>query len=233
MMQDDLANMFDRSMTFATTPNNRTSTPLAQSTTYDVSQHYHHSYHVATDSESSSKGKMSPQDTLRQNNIDPLHLLTSQLILFEHANADQRNRLIELWRISPPSQSRFDGLGGWNSTSMEQETELARIRYERRQADEHSNSVRDLPMEMNQQGAKLYIESGYQSIAEHDINRQSSPFAAKESFSPLGTAVGNNYRSATDPAFQSKEWWRGFMVEHPIEYQYGRFDQSRADEEML
>lgn len=73
-------------------------------------------------------------ETLRQNSIDPSALLPSQIQLFQNANYDQKLRLLELWRISPPSYPLEQHVQSqWSSTSLEQEEAEARSRYEQQQ----------------------------------------------------------------------------------------------------
>lgn len=74
---------------------------------------------------------------LIKNGISPSALLNSQLTLFEHADDEQRSRLIELWRVVPPTYARNGGqgladqLGEHQSTTVGQEEELAWLRYQR------------------------------------------------------------------------------------------------------
>jgi hypothetical protein len=72
---------------------------------------------------------------LRQHSVDPSALLPNQVHLFLNADDEQRLRLLELWRIAPPSYPLEEHLnqGTWMSTSMEREEALARVRYEQQQ----------------------------------------------------------------------------------------------------
>lgn len=69
---------------------------------------------------------------LIQNQIDPSALLHNQIQLFANADQEQRYRLLELWRISPPSYLPLDEHvdASWMPTSMQQEEHLARVRHE-------------------------------------------------------------------------------------------------------
>ncbi|KAK4693288.1 hypothetical protein P7C71_g4077, partial [Lecanoromycetidae sp. Uapishka_2] len=103
---------------------------------YSISQHYTHSSHVAHTLHPLQPPKQDVATrALIKNGITPSSLLRSQLALFEGADEDQRNRLIELWRIVPPNyagnggQELADKLGEYQSTTLAQEEELARIRY--------------------------------------------------------------------------------------------------------
>jgi hypothetical protein len=74
-------------------------------------------------------------EALRQHSVDPSSLLPNQVHLFLNAGDEQRLRLVELWRIAPPSYPLEEHLnsGTWISTSMEREEALARVRYEQQQ----------------------------------------------------------------------------------------------------
>ncbi|KAK5110797.1 hypothetical protein LTR62_005508 [Meristemomyces frigidus] len=77
---------------------------------------------------------------LRDHNIDPSSLLPNQVQLFGNADYEQRTRLLELWRIAPPSypsqqqqEGRWSG-NEWVATSLQQEEDEARQRYEQQLA---------------------------------------------------------------------------------------------------
>ncbi|KAK5681510.1 hypothetical protein LTS10_006042 [Elasticomyces elasticus] len=74
-------------------------------------------------------------EMLKQNGVDPSSLLPNQVHLFANADQEQRGRLLELWRISPPSYplEQHLGNGGTEVTSVEQEEADARARYEQQQ----------------------------------------------------------------------------------------------------
>ena len=63
------------------------------------------------------------EEVLRQHSVDPSALLPNQVHLFLNADDEQRLRLLELWRIAPPSYPLEEHLnqGTWVSTSMERE----------------------------------------------------------------------------------------------------------------
>jgi len=108
-----------------------------------ISSHYTQTAHIRPDTTSDPSGSPPPPyaessipaalaDTLRQHSIDPSALLPTQAQLFLNANYEQRLRLLELWRISPPSYPLEEHLNGSNArqTSLEQEEMEARTRYE-------------------------------------------------------------------------------------------------------
>ncbi len=73
-------------------------------------------------------------ETLRQHSIDPAALLPNQIHLFQNADHEQRLRLLELWRIAPPSYPLDEHIRcTWVSTSVEREEALARVRYDEQQ----------------------------------------------------------------------------------------------------
>lgn len=114
---------------------------------YSNSQHYTHSSHVVQALHPLQPPKQDvATHTLIKNGISPSSLLRSQLALFEGADEGQRARLVELWRIVPPTYARNGGqemadrLGEYQSTTLMQEEELAQLRYlrESRTANEPS-----------------------------------------------------------------------------------------------
>ncbi len=79
-------------------------------------------------------------DVLRQNSIDPTALLPNQVHLFQNADYEQRLRLLELWRIAPPSYPLQEHLstGKWAMTSVEREEALAKARFEGQQQQQQA-----------------------------------------------------------------------------------------------
>jgi hypothetical protein len=126
-----------------------------------ASAHYNHSYHIRHETLSEPSRSPPPAyhetmlpnnmaQTLRDNSIDPASLLPNQLHLFANADLDQRLRLLELWRISPPSYSTEQELnyGAQNPTSLAQEESSARQRYEAQNPvfDTHIETPRITPI---------------------------------------------------------------------------------------
>lgn len=264
-MQEDLATLFSRNLTFANPSqtsldslDNQALATTRQShpITY-ITQHYNHSAHVApatassqhepTSSSTTSIEEKSPAAILSENNVDALTLFPSQLTLFQQANADQRLRLIELWQISPPSyggHALAHELGNWPPTSLEQEEEMARLRYERniseeKKAQEGTNSNHTEPacngtMIVWQEGdgrpnAEPYILSGYETLAQRDYDIQSQQQQQQDEMiddhPPRQSAHDSHYDQATDPVYQGQEWWHNFVGKQAMENQYGAFDQ--------
>ena len=264
MMQEELANMFAQNMTLTHDLRSQQieSSQEPAPRMYSITQHYHHSAHLASNdassevSQSSSptpveQGHAGIKETLMQHGVDPSKLLPTQLILFQQAPPDQQSRLVQLWSISPPeyvdfgTQDLADELGAWEQTTVEQEEEMARLRYQRKMAQQESSHMDQLmytettrPEPADHHAVEPYIASGYELLAQRDQNQQLLP----------GSGVaGNHYSQAIDPAFESKGWWEVFPGQ-PTEHQYGMFDQmnqfrpmmqtaggaqGREDEEML
>ena len=112
-----------------------------------VSSHYTGTAHMRPDTTSEPSRSPPPPyqeatagmpdamaELLRQHSIDPAALLPNQVHLFLNADDEQRFRLLELWRIAPPSYPLEEHVNGtWISTSLEREETLARMRYEQQQ----------------------------------------------------------------------------------------------------
>ncbi|MCJ1399679.1 hypothetical protein MMC11_002881 [Xylographa trunciseda] len=221
---------------------------------YSISQHYHHSSHI-TSSDGHDDNSRSPpaplssaqdktNELLSQRGIDPSSLLPSQILLFQLAAPDQQSRLVELWRISPPEYTHYakeelaDQLGSWQHTTLEQEEEMAKLRYERNAVNNNTNATKE---EMDQgsvrqedkitfvEGDHLamepYIKSGYEILAERDYNYEAATGSNMgDKLLLSGSGCENHYDQALDPAFHSKGWWE-VDPEQPMEHQYGMFDQ--------
>ncbi|KAI5248749.1 hypothetical protein E4T42_05544 [Aureobasidium subglaciale] len=90
---------------------------------------------------------------LRNHDIDPTSLSHSQVKLFTNADYEQRLRLLELWRISPPQTSDH-----WQQeTSLAYEEQLASLRYEERMRGQVDDAQ-----------AEPYMESGYAHSAHSE-----------------------------------------------------------------
>ncbi|KAI5927607.1 hypothetical protein F4810DRAFT_272227 [Camillea tinctor] len=139
---DELAALFSRNMTFQPAPSPPQQQPTPEPViTYSISQHYHHSAHIALQDEADQPQETSapPQrpsseplpappaeQLLRSHGVDPAALSAAQLQLYKTAEPAQQTRLAELWRICPPSPP-YTTL---SATSVEQEELFAQLRYE-------------------------------------------------------------------------------------------------------
>lgn len=214
-MQDDLSELMSRNMHLGSvqTPMHNVSTPPTPQVmpqpapiTY-ISQHYHHSAHVAP---TPINDEVPISTFLRENGVNADVLLPSQLQLFKNAQPDQRDRLMELWRIAPPTygdQLVSRDMGNWPQTSLEMEEEAARYRWEKIEQDRLKN-LSVLPSSDSRSNAEPYMKDGYDADMDGVDNTQ-------------------GHRQATDPAYdRGREWWT--MAEHEsMENQYGMLQEMQ------
>ena len=198
-MQDDLVNMMSRHLQLnavqqqdASMPATPQVSPQPAPITY-ITQHYHHSSHQAsTDSQASSD--------LEKAGINASALLPTQLALFQNADLEQKQRLVELWRIAPPTfgnQMLASDMICWPQTSMEKEEEAARHRWEAIERDKLKNLCA-LPGYDNREP---YIVGGYENMH--------------------ATQASDEYKQSKDPVYnRSREWWE-MSDQEPMEHQYG------------
>jgi hypothetical protein len=143
-------------------------------------------------------------------------------------------RLVELWKICPPTNTDNPALA-WTSTTLEQEEQLARMRYERQTQQEQQQQQQDTAMntapvqtmdglwQWPGYNTEPYMMSGYQELMRREYERQNR---AKDVYSHFGTSVGGpNQVAATDPVYkgQGSNWQSQMQMEN----QYGAFEQSR------
>ena len=106
-----------------------------------ISQHYNHSAHVAKhDAQPPRPASEPPQSehaaveqVLKEHSVDTSGLSSAQFQLFKTVDTPEKLRLIELWRICPPTNSNDNPTLTWSMTTVEQEETLARLRFERQQ----------------------------------------------------------------------------------------------------
>lgn len=209
-----------------------------------ASSHYTHSHHVvptrsASEPPARTHIEMSELEAiLLRNSINPELLFPSQVELFQNADDDQRLRLLELWRISPPQGRQGYPAGtdynmsrqlyDWPPTSLAQEENMAKLRYEKTQQQEQQQ-IRELST--SPQVAEPYMASGYDMLARREYEQ-----SAKES----------NYNQATDPVYNNTTsnglWQSNAGKISDMENNYGAFAYAReygfqqpmyADEEMV
>lgn len=176
-----------------------------------ITQHYHHSAHQASTSDSQVSS------TLESAGINAAALLPSQLALFKNAEPEQKQRLIELWRISPPTpgnQMLPGDMGNWPQTSMETEEEAARHRWESEQ--ERLKNLCALPGFDTRNHAEPYIVNGYSDLP--NVNGVTAPTERA-----ITDQTSSEYRRCKDPVYNSREWWN--MDDQPMEHQYGLLQQ--------
>jgi len=177
--QDELAQLFARNMNFTqdlthpATPDKQffTRESIQPQTVYSSMHYTGTSYLVPTESSEDTRAD-SPfsvpiddlETTLRRHDIDPASLSPSQIKLFTNADYEQRLRLLELWRISPPDGGHLPG-ASWCSTSLAQEEELARLRHERHISEQ---SVHNSTDSMDDHEVEPYVKAGYANAQRLD-----------------------------------------------------------------
>ncbi|KFY96311.1 hypothetical protein V500_02506 [Pseudogymnoascus sp. VKM F-4518 (FW-2643)] len=221
--QEELSALFSRNLSFQPPPPPPAPAPIHQTTppteaiTYSITQHYHHSSHTARPTPTTDAHTTSI--ILSRHGVDASSLFPSQLALFQSADPAQQMRLVELWRISPPTYGGHALAAEqpqWPATSVAQEEAMAQARYERamleeRAARHHSveggddvmsdGEISNAPLTPIQGGGdgrglgggavEPYMASGYEALAarEYEISAQQP---AKDAYSHFGTAMGGS-----------------------------------------
>lgn len=147
--QEDLVALFARNLSLQNPPPyvapKAEPAPAEEPFIYSISQHYHHSAHLASQqpsrpaSEPPQTDQLTAEIILARHGVDTATLFPSQIELFKTADTGQQMRLIELWRICPPAyggHALAQDLGNWPSTSFQQEEAMAKLRYERLMLEE-------------------------------------------------------------------------------------------------
>ncbi|PHH74411.1 hypothetical protein CDD82_4946 [Ophiocordyceps australis] len=223
-VSDELASLFSRTLTFnpslctqELSQQDSPSAPVPASSpiTYSISQHYNHSAHIAraqaaraqAQHQSSSSPFLEPalnrvpssEDFLRNHGIDAAVLTPSQLQLFRIAEAAQKLRLVELWSICPPNRGDAISVSAWNSTTLENEEQLARLRFENHQHGQIM-SLDGTPVQMSngswsQSSASApssesepYMLSGYQELMRRENERRAMENRSTSSYSHFDAA---------------------------------------------
>lgn len=253
---DELVALFARNLTFqqppVDVPREQPSQPQQKSEpepiTYSITQHYHHSAHIAreaneTPSETPRRSSEPPQTQqpsaeliLNLHGIDYTALSSSQIELFKTADDAQKLRLIDLWRICPPTNQKENPAVALTNTTVEQEEFLAQMRYQRQwEENEQRQSTMSLdgtpltPVQADDgrwittADAEPYMESGYELLARREYEETAKRQQEGSMYSPFGTAVGSqNYRPAIDPVY-ANDW---AVRQRAMEDQYGRFQME-------
>ncbi|KAF2142212.1 uncharacterized protein K452DRAFT_358647 [Aplosporella prunicola CBS 121167] len=176
------------------------------------SMHYTHSYHIqraqsepSMSSNSNSTAPSQPQplshnelyDIFSRHSIDMTALIPSQVALFQAASDDQKLRLLELWRIAPPTYGGQHELssalhGAWPATSLQQEEQMARARYERMQRAATTGGWQAPAQQQQQQQQRLALQTDVDDMADDatSLTTASSPTSsALASPTPMHAAL--------------------------------------------
>ena len=142
---EDLVDLFSRNLSF--NPYVAPQEDPSQSEPpiiYSITQHYHHSAHIAAQqparpaSEPPQTDQLTTEIILSRHGVDVASLFPGQITLFKAADASQQMRLIQLWQLynnTPPPTISQD-LSNYQTTSFEQEEAIAKLRYERKMLEE-------------------------------------------------------------------------------------------------
>ncbi|KAK5658885.1 hypothetical protein OQA88_1699 [Cercophora sp. LCS_1] len=239
--------------------------PKEQKIVY-ISQHYTHSAHVVRHdvepplqsprpaSEPPQPEHSTVEAVLRNHGVDPSCLSSAQLSLFKTVDDPQKLKLLELWRVCPPTNSLDNPTLAWSMTSVSQEELLAKMRYEQRQRAEQETvmSLDGTPLTPIQGGdgrwisnmsysyMEPYMATGYEEMARREYEESArrafaeSMQPSKEITSQFGTATDASiYKPATDPVYRTSGADLEFRRQDAMADQYGRMMAMRSyDEEM-
>ncbi len=257
---DELAALFSRNLTLTQPvdipreqPKQPESHPEPEPITYSITQHYHHSSHIArktndAPSEPPRRSSEPPQTQqpsaeliLNLHGIDYTALSPSQMELFKTAEDSQKLRLIELWRICPPATRQDNPAVALTSTTVQQEEFLAQMRFQRQwEEDEQRQNVMSLdgtpltPVQTDDgrwittADAEPYMESGYELLArrEYEESAKQQRDAMSEPrnvYSPFGTAVGGHNYRPATDPVYENDW---AARQQAMEDQYGRYQME-------
>ncbi|KAH8792184.1 hypothetical protein F5882DRAFT_427378 [Hyaloscypha sp. PMI_1271] len=212
--QEDLAALFQRNLSLQqTVPVVPKEEPKEEPIIYSISQHYHHSAHVARpSSEPPQTDQLTTEIILSRHGVDVTTLFPSQLELFKTADAGQQMRLIELWRICPPDyggHALAQDIGQWPDTMSDSSTQgpLTPIQG----GDGRWNQM---------QAAEPYMQTGYEALAAREY--ENSAAQSKDIYAHFGTR-------STDPVYKTVEDVHKYP--NAMENQYAVYQGE--DEEML
>ncbi|KAK1989755.1 hypothetical protein LX36DRAFT_676344 [Colletotrichum falcatum] len=270
--QDELAALFSRNLTFNPDMQSRVQSPkvaddeLNQTPDpaptnaaptpapiiYSITQHYTHSAHIARQpqapiqrpsSEPPQTEQLTPELVLTQHGVDPSLLSPAQIQLFRISEEPHQLRLIEIWRAAPPTSTTENPSLAWTSTTLEQEEQLAKLRYERVEAEklqqqQQQNTVMSLDGTPVQSGdsrwlassishqVEPYMMSGYEEMMRREYEREQVGARPSGNYSHCGSVVGG-YKPATDPVYKGfgDDWAReqAMQMQMQMENQYGAF----------
>jgi hypothetical protein len=202
---------------------------------------------------------LSIEGILKNHGVDGTALSASQLQLFKTAEEAQQQRLIELWRICPPSRSTDNPALTWENTSIEQEEMLARVRLERLQIESQNGHAqtahaaaataaaimsldgtliapvqagdgRWLPQVQMAHYMEPYMSNGYEAMARREYEESAKQLQMEAGINRIG------YSPATDPAYRGNLGggvdWAAQQRQQAMENQYGAFQQHIRSDDM-
>lgn len=272
MQQDELARLFSANLTLSPSPayqdvaqqqqqqqhhqhqQEQEQPSQPQPITY-ASTHYTHSHHVVHTPQSQSAPTTTNltaidlESILLRNDINPNQLFPSQINLFQNADDDQRLRLLELWRISPPQgrQGMPDGLDynlsrqlyDWPPTSLAQEEAMAKLRYERMmeekvQQEEIARHQHELDQSMDTGAGDSAATIAAREVLSpsHDVEPyilSGYDMLARREYEESALSESRKYNQATDPVYAGNGgiWHKTVGGIQDMENQYGAYEAAR------
>lgn len=260
-VQDDLATLFAKNLTLNSAAKPAPAQQDPDKIVY-ASMHYTHSAHVvapqnqtqAVGDEHMQRRLSEPprsdlQDLellLRSHGVNTSTLSFPQVELFRNADDAQKQRLIQLWTICPPTDATDNPTLTWSNTTLEQEEMLAQRRYEAQQhpgaGAEVAMSLDGTEVPMSDPGLSAsptsvqsndgrwvplthsymepYMQSGYEELARREYES-----SAKKT---------DGYKASVDPVYKASCGMLDWERQQWMENQYGSFVGGwRDDEEML
>ncbi|KAL4812210.1 hypothetical protein BDW67DRAFT_170489 [Aspergillus spinulosporus] len=198
--QDDLVSLFNTHMSIGQSQVfERPEVPATPSPiTYSITQHYHHSAHVAQRATmpglATAQNVASPVTTetvdrvlevLMHHRINPSTLSRSQLELFANAMPDQQNRLIQMWQIcQEPAQIAQSQVVPTRDLEM---CDSAQV--------QNNGDITD-------HSAEPYMLAGYGLVAH-------GPEAGQANRPSNELTTCSHYKLFSDPVYQAggQRWW--------------------------
>lgn len=255
-VQDDLASLFAKNLTL---------TPAARPASVQqdpdkivyASMHYTHSAHVVAQPSSANDDHMQRRSSepprsdlqdlellLRSHGVNTAALSLPQVDLFRNADDAQKQRLIQLWTICPPTNATDNPTLTWSNTTVEQEEMLAQRRYEAQQ-----NPVAVTEVTMSLDGTEVATDAGLSaspsSVQSNDGRWVPLTHSYMEPYMQSGyeelarreyeaNAEKERYKASIDPVYKASCGMLDWERQQWMENQYGSFVGGwRDDEEML
>lgn len=261
-VQDDLSVLFAKNLTLNSAAKPAPAQQDPDKPIVYASMHYTHSAHVVApqtqaqlvDDEHMQRRSSEPprsdlQDLellLRSHGVNTAALSLPQVELFRNADDAQKQRLIQLWTICPPTDATDNPTLTWSNTTLEQEEMLAQRRYEARQhpgaGAEVAMSLDGTEVPMSDPGLSAsptsvqsndgrcvplthsymepYMQSGYEELARREYE--------------AGAKKTDEYKASVDPVYKASCGMLDWERQQWMENQYGSFVGGwRDDEEML
>ncbi|KAF2474831.1 uncharacterized protein BDR25DRAFT_322973 [Lindgomyces ingoldianus] len=256
MQQEELARLFSANLTLSQAQPQYTPSPpqpeqqiepvhqqqeqqqrASSSAIVYASQHYTHTHHVVPirhipkESVKTHIDASELEGILLRNSVNPRLLFPSQIDLFKNADDDQRLRLLELWRISPPQGRQGFPAGvdynisrqlyDWPPTSLAQEEAMAKLRYERMideraQAEDIQSHQQQLNQSMDDGMGSAAVQATRDLLTSSPDTRSAEPYIvsgydmlANREYEESAKAAVNHlrestrYNQATDPVYNN------------------------------